>query len=170
MQALGLVWENVTDSGEDVREIRSPIAEPTLYGARLLLEEWWARQPHGGIVLGRDLPSRTLGCVLRNLAVYQPLDLGRDYRIRLAGAAFLRRFGREIGGLLLSQYLDAAPFRVCCEEFGRVLAIGAPVMHHVRFVRSEKTLAEFETLALRILSAHGSASWVLGGLFFKDWA
>jgi hypothetical protein len=168
MQALGLVWENLAHSGRNVREIRTPIAEPTHFGAVLLLEHWWERQPRGGIVVGRDLPSRKLGCILRNLAVYEPVDAGRDWRIRLAGSTFMRRFAREISGLTLSQCVTSDRLDEHLEELANAIRLSAPIAHNVRITRGEKTHAEFETLLLRILAPKGLASWVLEGIFYKD--
>ena len=170
MQALGLVWENLVHSGRNMREIRRPILEPTHFGARLLLEHWWDKQCRGGIVVGRDLPTRATACVLRNLAVYEPVEDGRDYRVRLAGAAFMRRFAREIGGLMLSQCLTAEKLDEQRTDLERAIAVGAPVMHDVRVMRGEEVHAEFETLHLRILAPGGVASWALGGVFYFDWA
>ncbi|MGD0189243.1 MAG: hypothetical protein ABSD74_00725 [Rhizomicrobium sp.] len=169
MQALGLVGESVVHSGRSVREIRAAISEPTHFGAKLLLEKWWDRQSRGGIVMGRDLPSRELGCVLRNLAVYEPVDLGRDYRVRLAGAAFMRRFAKEIGGLRLSEFVMSDDFHDHRMSLCQAIVIGAPIIHDVRVVRGERVLAEFETMHLRILAPRCATSWVLGSLFYKDW-
>jgi hypothetical protein len=170
MQALGLVWENLVHSGRNLREFRTPIPEPTHFAAKVLLEQWWDRQSRGGIVMGRDLPSRALSCVLRNLAVYEPVDLGHDYRVRLAGSAFRRRFAREIGGLRLSEFVSQDDFEEYRSNLSKAIVVGAPIIHDVRIARGDKTLAEFETLHLRILAPRGTASWVLGSVFFKDWA
>jgi hypothetical protein len=170
MQALGLVWENLAHSGRTMREIRTPISEPTHFGARLLLEHWWERQSRGGIVVGRDLPSRALGGVLRNLAVFEPVGGGQDFRVRLAGAAFMRRFAREIGGHMLSQCVTPDRLDEHRQDLSGAIIIGAPIMHDVRIVRGEKVHAEFETLYLRILAPKGLAPWVLGGIFYLDWA
>jgi hypothetical protein len=169
MQALGLVWENLVRSGRPLQAFRTPIAEPTHFGARLLLEHWWDRQPRGGIVMGRDLPLRSLGCILRNLAIYEPLDGGRDYHVRLAGAAFMRLFAQEISGLNISQFIASD----CIDEHREELSDaceGAPISHSVRIMCGEKIHAEFETLHLRILAPKGVAAWVLGSVFFADWA
>lgn len=152
-----------------MREIRTTLAEPTHFGARLLLEHWWERQPRGGIVMGRDLPSRSLGCILRNLAVYEPVDGGQDYRVRLAGAAFMRLFAQEISGLKLSQFVTSDCMEDYREEFSCVFEVGAPVLHNVRIMCGEKTHVEFETLHLRILAPRGIAAWVLGSVFYNDW-
>jgi hypothetical protein len=169
MQALGLVWESLVHPGRSICEVQTPIPEPTHFGAKLLLEKWWDRQSRGGIVMGRDLPSRELGCVLRNLAVYEPVDLGKDYRVRLAGAAFMRRFAKEIGGLRLSEFVRSDNFQDHRMNLCKAIVVGAPIIHDVRVMRGEKTLAEFETLHLRILAPRGATSWVLGGVFYKDW-
>jgi len=170
MQVLGLVWENLVHSGRPLREFRTPIVEPTHFGARLLLEHWWDRQPRGGIVMGRDLPLRSLGCILRNLAIYEPLDGGRDYRVRLAGGAFMRLFAQEISGLRISQFVASNCIDEHREELSDAYEAGAPIAHSVRIMCGEKTYAEFETLHLRILAPRGVTAWVLGSVFFSDWA
>src|SRR4029077_18422682 len=90
MQALGLVWGDVDTPSYEPDEQSMPLAAPVHFGARLLFEYWEERAAHGGIAIGRDVPPRKLSPILLNPAVYEPLE--GDFRIRLAGAAFLRRF------------------------------------------------------------------------------
>ena len=82
MQALGLVWGNLDSVAANLEEVRTRIDVPSQYGARLLLDYWRARQAEDGFVVGRDVPSRRLACVLRNLAIYEPIEDGRDFRVR----------------------------------------------------------------------------------------
>lgn len=169
MQALGLVWENLVHSGRNLREIRTPIAEPDHSGARLLLEHWWDRQSRGGIVMGRDLPSRSLASVLRNLAVFEPLQHGHDYRTRLAGAAFLRRFAREVRGLRLSEFVPQPLLDSHRNDIFTAMSLPEPVIQKVRVTSGQKDYLELETVHLRILAPKGVAPWALAGFFYRDW-
>ena len=88
MQAVGLVWSEVDQSAPDFRAKGGLIEGPRHPGAKLTFDVWQERMAQGGFVVGRDIPSRALGGVLRNLAVYEPLEGGEDFRIRVAGTAF----------------------------------------------------------------------------------
>ena len=92
MQALGLVWGNLDPVAQNLEEIRTEIPTPTQYGACLLLDQWKTREQRGGFVVGRDVPSRDLASILRNIGLFEPIDGAADFRVRLAGTAFMRRF------------------------------------------------------------------------------
>jgi hypothetical protein len=169
MQALGLVWGNLDSVAAKLQEIRAEIPGPTHYGASLLLDNWRDREKNrGGFVVGRDVPSRELATVLRNLALYEPVDDGADFRVRLAGTAFLRRFGRDITGLKLSEIYDAAKFESQRGFFNAVIRTGTPHAVDVKVVRDKRTYLRFEILRLRVLSPDRKASWVMTGLFYLD--
>jgi hypothetical protein len=168
MQALGLVWGEVDTPSYEPDEQSMPLAAPVHFGARLLLEYWEERAAHGGIVLGRDVPSRKLSSILRNLAVYEPLE--GDFRIRLAGAAFLRRFGRDVGGARLSELFDGRAFERRRDNLLEILRTGRPAIHDVQLPQRKRAPLHFEALALPALSPTRSTGWLLGGMFFHDWA
>jgi hypothetical protein len=169
MQALGLVWGNLDSTAANVEEIRTEIPAPTHYGACLLLDQWHAKELRGGFVVGRDVPSRELAGILRNIALYEPVDDGADFRVRLAGTAFMRRFGRDITGLTLSKIYDR-----CNVEERRAALLGIirskkPILLDVKVMRDRRTLMRFEGLGLRVLSPDRKEAWVMGGLFYSDW-
>ena len=168
MQALGLVWENVAHPARGFREIRSRIPSPTQYGARLLLSRWLERDAGDGFAIGRDLPSRALSTILRNLALLEPCDNDVHYRVRLAGAAFMRRYDRDIGGLLLSDFVAPSEIEVRAADLDEVILRGEPLIELVRVVRGEKTYLAFESLHLRVHAPDRCTSWVLAGMFHKD--
>ena len=110
MQALGIVWSGIYPFPADLDEVHTVLPAPGLFGARLLLNDWTQKDAQGGFVVGRDVPSRTLGPVLRNLALYETLDLPADFRVRVAGTAYIRRFGRDVTGLKLSEIYSVSQF------------------------------------------------------------
>lgn len=169
MQALGLVWDDVDNLSPDVDEIHVPIPAPAHFGGRLLFDIWRERRVSGGLVVGRDVPSRALAPVLRNLAVYEPLDKARDFRVRLAGSALIRRFGCDITGLKLSELLERKPFGYHRDAMTNVLATNSPRAIDVRLQSGGRTQLHFEVLNLPVLAPNRKTPWVLGGLFYSDW-
>jgi hypothetical protein len=169
MQALGLVWGNLDPVAQNLEEIRTEIPTPTQYGASLLLDQWRTREARGGFVVGRDVPSRDLASILRNIALYEPVDDEADFRVRLAGSAFMRRFGRDITGLLLSKIYDRQNFEDKRQALSGIIRSKNPVIVDVKILRNTRTIMRFEGLGLRVLSPDRNNVWVMGGLFYSDW-
>ncbi len=169
MQALGLVWGNLDPTAQNLEEIRTEIPTPTQYGACLLLDQWRTREQRGGFVVGRDVPSRDLASILRNIALYEPIDGEADFRVRLAGSAYMRRFGRDITGLSLSKIYDRQNFEEKRLALIGIISSKAPVIVDVKILRNTRTVMRFEGLGLRVLSPDRRDTWVMGGLFYSDW-
>jgi hypothetical protein len=167
MQALGLVWDDVDDLSVDGDAIHTRLSEPRHFGARLTLEAWRTQRLADGFVVGRDVPSRALAPVLRNLIVYEPQ--GRDFRARLAGSALIRRFGCDITGLKLSELFDSEAFEHHRAMMAEVLATDSPRALDVQLKSRGRTQLHFEVLNLPVLAADREIGWVLTGLFYHDW-
>ncbi|MGH6871620.1 MAG: PAS domain-containing protein [Rhizomicrobium sp.] len=169
MQALGLVWRGVDAAAPDVKETRAELAEPAHYGARLLFDHWCERRAAGGFVLNRDVPSRALAPILRNLVVYQPLGCERDFRVRLAGSGLIRRFDCDITGLKLTELFDASAFEFHCRTLRDVVRTDTPAILDVRLAAHDRTELHYEMVSLPVRAPESGATWVLGGLFYHDW-
>jgi len=170
MQALGLVWGDVDALASDAVEKRTKIPEPLHFGARLMFDNWRKLRSAGDFVVGRDVPSRVLSPVLRNLVLYEPLDGGCDFAVRLAGSALIRRFGCDITGLKLSELFDRESFECHRDTMCEIVATDRPNALDVKLAAKGRTQLHFEVLGLPVLAADRSAVWVLGGLFYHDWA
>jgi hypothetical protein len=168
MQALGLVWENLDPLNANLRETVTEIPEPVHYGARLLFGHWRDLQKQGGLIVGRDVPSRRLGGILRNLAVFEPLDGAADFHARLAGTAFLRRFGRDITGLKLSEIFRTPVFELHRDNLAKVVRNGVPGLYDVKVYAGRKRSLHCDLLRLPAFSPDRGTVWVLSGLFFHD--
>jgi hypothetical protein len=169
MQALGLVWRGVDATAADALEKRVRIPEPIHFGARLLFDNWRKRRAKDGFVVNRDVPSRALASVLRNLIVYEPQDGARDFRVRLAGSALIRRFDCDITGLKLSELFDRTSFECHRDAMVDIVQTDTPSILDVKLVAKGRTQLHFEVLGLPVQSPDKSAVWVLGGLFYYDW-
>ncbi len=170
MQALGLIWGNIDPVNAELRELRTPIETPTQHGSRLLLDHWQSRRADPGFVVGRDVPSRALAGVLRNLALYEPVADMQDFRLRLAGTAFTRRFGRDVTGLKLSEIYDERSFASHRSGLANVVQSNVHELADVKLERGDRTFLRFEALRLPVLSPDRKDIWVMGAVFYFDWA
>lgn len=168
MQALGLVWRDVDSISPDCEEHSASKPAPEHFAARLTFQNWQEKHQGGGFVVGRDLPSRALASVLRNLAIYEPVDGGADFRMRVAGTALVRRYGCDVTGLLLSQLYEPQAFERQSVQMAKARH-GAQVFADVSMVRGARTELQYETLQLPVLSPDMKQNWVLGGFFYHDW-
>jgi hypothetical protein len=168
MQALGLIWGDDDPRGADVEEGTTPLAEPVHFGARLLFKYWSEKQQTGGLIVGRDLPSRALGPTLRHLALYEPIAGGSDFYVRLAGSALLRRFGRDITGSTLSELFDKPVFERHRERLANMILDRRPFSLDMKLKKSGRHSLHFEVLGLPVLHESGTR-WALSGIFYHDW-
>jgi len=163
MQALGLCWGQT--GTDELEEVHIPRQAPAHRGARLLLAHW--REAQGPFVVGRDVPSRPLAKILSGLMLYEPI--GDDFRIRLAGLALLRRFGRDVRGERLSALVGASQFRAHAAQMRELLRTGKPLVVEVRLMQQGRIQLCYEMVALRVFAPDEQTPWVLAGLFFHDW-
>jgi hypothetical protein len=168
MQALGLIWGDADPLSRDEDEVLTPMREPAHFGARLLFNHWREKQEKGGMIVGRDLPARELTTTLRNLALYEPIEGGRDFHVRLAGSALLRRFGRDATGLKLSELFSADAFERRRTELANMILDRRHFSLDVLLKKGRRTSHHFEMLGLPILNEQG-ARWALAGVFYHDW-
>ncbi len=169
MQALGLVWRDVDTNAAGVQEKRTHIPEPVHFGARLLFDNWRKRRAQDGFVVNRDVPSRALATVLRNLIIYEPQDNFRNFRVRLAGSALIRRFDCDVTGLKLSELFDRESFDCHRDVMRGIVQSDTPSILDVKLMAKGRAQLHFEVLGLPVQSPDRSAVWVLGGLFYYDW-
>jgi hypothetical protein len=164
MQNLGYSWANAQPS--TFNEIHIERDWPLHRGARQLLESWMARQVEGRFIVGRDVPSRELARVLSGLALFQPISNG-DFRVRLAGMALRRRFGRDVTGEKLSEIMSEAQFGEHGQRMRDLLESGKPFVVEIRLNESGRLRLCYEWLALRVFAADGVTPWVMTGIFFS---
>jgi hypothetical protein len=168
MQALGLIWGDVDPFARDFEEVCTLLREPVHFGARLLFNHWREKQEKGGMIVGRDLPARELSPTLRNLVLYEPIDGGSDFHVRLAGSALLRRFGRDITGLNLSDLFVGHVFEQHRSEMVDMIRHREHFSVDVMLKKSRRNSLHFEVLGLPVLNEDG-ARWALAGIFYHDW-
>jgi len=163
MQALGLaVDDRIVDSALDVHTV---LAAPVHRDACFLHEQWRSHAAAGGFMVGIHIPSRKLARLLPALSLYEPVDRGRDFHVRLAGTALRRRFGRDITGCKLSEVFTGKTFDGYAGRMRRVLADGEPFVLELRVVHEGLTRLRFEWLGLQVFSPDCRHPWIMTGHF-----
>ena len=160
--------EDVCEPGaEPLREILAPLDAPKHPHARLLLENW--RQRELDFTIGRDIPARALGAVLRYLAVIDPVAGTDDYRVRLAGMAWLRRFGSDVTGATLSRLYEGLELEAWRRLLREAIDGGEPACRDARVLGDNGLKLHYEILALPALASDGKTGCLMAGLFHYDW-
>jgi hypothetical protein len=129
---------------------------------------FWASRPKDGIVMGRDVPSRAIASLLAYVMVWEPVEDGRDMRVRLAGDALHRRFQGDLRGRLMSELFSPAYRAGHLENARNAIVTGGPVIvdTHTNYGNIEKLHAE--VVLLPMLSPDRSVRWVLTGSFYYN--
>jgi len=163
-----MTWNTSGRHIPDLRNDFALVAEPVHPGARQLLDYWRERVADGGFVVGRDIPARRVVKLLPNVTVYEPLADGSDLRVRLAGGAIRRRFGKEIKGRYMSELFSPEDFKRHHEDSREVLRSGAPAFVDSRLLRENNLEMHLEVVILPVTAPDKISPWLLIGLFYFD--
>lgn len=161
--ALGLaVDDRIVDSATDVHTV---LDAPVHRDAQFLYVEWRRYASTGGFIVGIHVPSRALARVLPALSLYDPVDGGRDFHVRLAGTALRRRFGRDITGAKLSDLFSGKSFDYFAARMRRVLKDGQPFFLELGVEHLGLPRLRFEWLGLQVFSPDCRCPWIMTGHF-----
>ena len=166
MQALGFLLELAPDPHSKFQQEEKLLSMPVHPDARALHAFWKERK--GFLVVGEDIPSRRLARHLPHLALFDYRPARNDFRIRLAGFALIRRFGRDVSRHNLAEVLSGEDYERCRCALMEVRDSGKPLFVDVRLRMADKPLLHFEMQALRVLAADRLTPLVLMGLFYYN--
>jgi len=141
------------------------VASPTHPDAQELLAFWKSR-PSDGIVIGRDVPSRKIANLLSHIAIYEPVDGRRDFRVRLAGNSVRGRYGSDIKGKLMSELFDPDAFHHHLRKTLEVLDNEAPMILDSHLVSGVVEKLHTEVVIVPVWSSDRGSKWVLAGFFY----
>lgn len=149
------------------RYVRTVLDQPNHPNARALLDVWREHEKTGGIRMGRDIPSRALAKFLPNIIIAEPLGHWHDARIRLAGTAFMERFGRDVAGELTSRLYAEDPdgAALLLKLARQATEIRKPGMIDLRIRADEIDVFHIETVLLPIFAPDGVTRWSMVGAF-----
>ncbi|MDE2135631.1 MAG: PAS domain-containing protein [Alphaproteobacteria bacterium] len=151
----------------DLHDEYSLVASPRHPQAQKLLAFWNARAKDG-IVIGRDVPSRSIASLLSSVMVCEPVGGRRDFRVRLAGASLRGRFGCDIKGKLMSELFPPDDFRHHLRATLAALAKDMPLIFDSRLTNGSVETLHVEVVVLPVLPADRGGKWALAGFFYFD--
>jgi hypothetical protein len=137
-------------------------------GARQLVQFWHSRQALGGVVIGRDVPSREVVGLLNNIVLFEPISEGNelvDLRTRLAGDALRLRFGRDISKACMSELFDESQFAARFALAKEALEENTPIVVAVRIQAGTLVDRRREFVLLPVWNRDKTARWLLVGVF-----
>lgn len=151
-------------TGQTVEMTVSEIEAPTHEGAKELFAYWQSRA--GDFVMGRDVPSRAITRLTKNLNVLEPIGSGEDFRFRLVGSELNHRIGRDISGMRVSEVYPEAVVKAFIGSLNKVIKDSTPVFQNVRVVGALGEVRRPEVVMVPIKSSDRTATWVLHGVFY----
>ncbi len=155
--------------GESANLAIAGVENPAHPSSIMLLEYWReCRKDNGAMTLGRDIPARRVGALLRDLLVLEPVDGGNDYVFRLVGSGLLKRYGRDVRGRRFSQLYTGSALAKCVDGMNECLRMDKPVVFDVRLLTGNITLRHHESLDLPIKARDGNRELVLSGTFYFE--
>lgn len=139
------------------------ITEPAL---RRLYDYW--RGLHRGSLLPRrgDLDPAEFRNLLEWFFIYDVVDDGRDYRVRLAGAQLCAAFGREMRGLTFDEIHPAAVADEVRQEFDGVVSRRLPHCVVRRAIWNNNTELVYERLAFPLAGDGDAVEHIAGASVF----
>ncbi len=142
------------------------IAEAKHADSQKLLAYWRDCAGRGGLKLGRDLPAATVARLMSRLIVFEPIEHGADFRIRLAGTGLIRRFGKDVSGQLLSELYQGGTLKSYVSNLHATLTKNAPLIVEVTITEGPNELFHIEYVFLPVLSYDAKETWVVVGVFY----
>lgn len=143
------------------------IEQPEHPSSKELIAYWRQFEAKGGMRMSRDIPSRGLARFLSHISICEPVNDWADGRIRVAGSILVLRFGRDIGGMLISELYrdDAKGGRILLETARRAQETRQPGLLSARVRSNGVELMHFEVVALPIFATDGVSPLSLVGTF-----
>lgn len=151
--------------GPDYRRAYVVAAAPQHPGAIQLVEFWHEREKAGGIVVGRDIPSRPIAGILRHLTIYEPLAGYGDFRVRHAGTAYIEHYGYDVTGKLMSELFDVESFSHNRAKAEQVIRSETPEILDANLRQFGISRRHYEVVQLPIWGAGMQSRWLLCGIF-----
>lgn len=146
---------------EVVKEAKHPLSIK-------LLDYWRECDARGGMRMGRDIPSRAIAPLLKDICVAEPVGDWEDARIRLAGSAMAEYFGRDASGLLMSEIMGEGrenDFQLMMNGARFATTRNKPGTVEQSLLNEDIVVLRQELTAVPIWSPDGDARWLVTGTF-----
>jgi hypothetical protein len=145
-------------TGGTVQSGFRPKAAPVHPLAALALAFWQAR-PADGIVIGRDVPSRAIASQLNRIVVHEPVEDGRDFKVRLTGNVVRERFGRDMTGKTVAELFPDPAARIAL--LMTAIATGAPCFADCVLSNGRMEVIHSEHIILPVFAPNHADKWAM---------
>jgi hypothetical protein len=166
---MGVVLGRFVDRPHSDYEHRmTPVETPAHPASIQLLKYWRECDARGGMRMGRDVPSRAIGSLLKDLCVAESVGDWADARIRLAGSTMTGYFGYDVSGMLLSQIVEDGrekDFQLMMNGSRHIIANNRPGTIEQILLDEGRVVLRQELTVMPIWSPEGDARWLLTGTF-----
>ena len=159
------ILEDANSGSAGIQTEYRAIAAPAHPEAVKALAFWDAR-PADGIVIGRDVPSRAIASLLSHVIIHEPINGGSDLKVRVAGTAVRRRFGRDITGEIMSNLFPATTFPDRLKSVLTAIETGAPQFADCHLGNGSLEILHSELVILPIFAPDRATKWAMTIVFF----
>lgn len=166
-QALGFVLERSPRRQDHLEHSIAEVDKASHPSALSLIDAWEKLQPHGGMVMGRDFPSRRFAALLPNILLLERLERVRDFRVRVAGFGMLCFYGFDPSGRRLGEIYEGEKHKVRCEALGDVLCRHRPSLALSRLSHDGEMVLQREIVSLPVLAFDARTPLVLVASFWN---
>ena len=162
-----LFFDQLAPEQKSVRSYKV-VAAPALEGSIQLIKYWREKDSSGGLVVGRDIPSKAISSILSSLIVYEPISDFADFRVQHAGTRNFSHYDGDVTGKLMSELFDAEAFK-----HNSAMARGVMLSHKMMIFEADLsqlgiTRRTYEVVLLPVLAPDKSSPWMLCGIFRFD--
>ena len=151
--------------GPENRHAYTPVSEPKHPSSLQLIQFWREREKAGGLVIGRDIPSRPIAGILSHLMICEPIDGFSDFRIRHAGTAYIAHYGYDVTGKLMSELFEPGIFEHNCLCAESVISSGKPEVLDANLSQFGISRRHYEVVQLPVWGPDRTSRWMLCGIF-----
>lgn len=152
-----------------ILEWARPIERPQNAKLRALLALWHDR-PSDGFESGRDVPSRRFAPLLSHILLWEPIDGGADYVLRLCGEGLRLRFGDGAVGKRFQDVIGPEVVPAFLDIGRKMLAKDSVACFDMNLMRKEpvdgRSELHFELVIFPIWSHNRTDRWILNGAYY----
>jgi hypothetical protein len=160
------VTRNDPITGDELSIAFEEIAKPSHADAEALLAYWHECRRAGGFAMVRNVPSKAIAHLMKNLVVMEPLP--GDFKYRLVGNVLIQRLGRDVTGMAISEVFDPDPAKSLIAGAQKVLDTDAPVFQRLSVRTAFGETRRPELVLLPMTSPDTKEKLVLVGVFYHD--
>jgi hypothetical protein len=112
------------------------------------------------------VPSRAIASLLSYVIVHEPINGGSDLKVRIAGTAVRRRFGRDITGDTMSKLFSTNTFPDRLKSVLTAIETGTPQFADCQLSNGSLDILHSELVILPVLARDRASKWALTIVFF----